>query len=175
MKVEKRAGKTVDEQNSRTSEKRYKIAPNKNSSRSIEIPPKPGKAMFEAMTVDADAEVREALESSPSVSAQIRHTSLVKRVPRPVSRRLFKQELGELDREKKSQLAGLGRESLREKAAARRKVKSAMRRINLPKKPARLPGDQGTDEAEPEVSTGFVLVDLTNVNVEEYEILSDAR
>jgi hypothetical protein len=159
-------------------EKRYKISPKVNRKRSI----------FKGMSRGISDAV-----ASPSVTARERRgtteSSAVTRVLRSPGRRLFRQELAEHDekkkREKAKRVADEKRENAKEErtAAARIVEKTPTRYEGVSKKranksrhthkKAKLTGDLGVDDDdEAEVATGYVLIDLTSVDVEEYERFS---
>lgn len=95
------------------------------------------------------------------------------RLPRPVSRRLFTQQLAAQDKEKKEKNAVRAREEKREMAAARKKDKTAVRRAKMPTKPTKDPRAKLTEVLGRDnnlgVAAAYVLVDLTNVDLTEYE------
>lgn len=145
---------------------------------------------MQSVFVEADAEDEKYINDSPPALPQDWRRGLSKRAKRPLTRLLFKQELAEQDKEKKKkktknkQVAALCKEVLQEKGAARRKRKIAARRTDLPKEPpaksnaisdkkAKLTEDLGTDEAEPEIGKAYVLVDLTGVDVNDFEVFRD--
>lgn len=132
------------------------------------------------MSFEANEEEPEGRESSPSVAVESRH-SIAKRVRRPASRRLFKQQLAAQDKNKKDEMVARTKEEKWENAAARRGEKTAVRqRANVPKEAAKSKHTKKKakltnylDGEEDGLEKAYVLIDLTGIDVKEYERLSD--
>lgn len=162
------------------SEERYKISPKENSSRSVEVPSFEANGIFQELSSEEDAVEQE----TTTVAVDERRPKTSSRMPRPTTRRLFKQELAEQDKKRQKDNAERKREQKREIVEARRQEKAAVRRGKLSKeaakskhntyKKAKLTGDLGGDEAHSEgVKKAYVMIDLTEIDEEEYERFSD--
>lgn len=140
--------------------------------------------MSEEVGFDGDSEEQSGFGRSDSALASLRRSkmSFRNRVPRPTSRRLFKHDLADQDKRTKESKAARNKEEKRMNEV-RRKEKAAVRRANVPKKQAKsndttskaakLTGDLGSDDAGLEIREARVLIDLTDIDVEEYECFSD--
>lgn len=160
---------TVDQRKTSRSEKRFRISPKENPRRSVELSSSESDGIFEKeVSSEVGREEQGELDTPPPAAVGPRRS---RRVPRPVSRRLFKQQLAAQDKEKRKESAMRAKEEKQEKkerAAVRLAAKS--KRIN---KKAKLMEDLGDDEDGLEAVKGYVLVDLTGVDVKEYERWSD--
>ncbi|CZT17091.1 uncharacterized protein RCC_02923 [Ramularia collo-cygni] len=170
---------TIDERQTPCPQKRYKISPKENHSRSMELTSR--ESRFEDDDIEDNSEEKETPDTGDPHTTEVgrRRSKTSSRMLRPKSRRLFKQELAEQDKRTKESNAARKKLEREETAEARRKKKTLRRGIwskesakskHITHKKAKLAEDLGGDDAGVKA---YVLVDLTGVNVEEYERFPD--